>query len=225
MNAALRRLVTMCGVVAAMALATQPAWAKATLEAHVVGATCTVTTSEGMATSVPCSADSWVVALQPNWSAQMIATINYTYADDGHALATPQGITIDPPHVRTVFYEAGALYVETSRCSGRGCETNRPWEQYTGWPNSYPPVFISDNDIADSLSGTLTVTTGALNNADNYGINPPVTWSPNIFVALGPLSEFTVSGIPEPSTFVLMLLGLGALGSAALRRSRVIINR
>mgnify|MGYP006390347855 CR=1 FL=1 len=83
MKAALRRLMTMSGVLAAMALPSQSAEAKATLEAHSVGATCTVPTNEGTTTVVPCSADSWVVALQPNWSAQMVATIEYAYADDG----------------------------------------------------------------------------------------------------------------------------------------------
>ena len=228
MKAALRRLMTMSGVLAAMALPSQSAEAKATLEAHIVGATCTVTTNEGTTTVVPCSADSWVVALQPNWSAQMVATIEYAYADDGLPLARPQGITIAPNGgVRTVFYEAGALYVNTSFCAqfGNVCQTGRDWESYTGSRNFYPPVFISDNEIADSLSGTLTVSTGAFF-APPPPIFPSYTWSPNIFVALGSLSALTFSGIepvvaiPEPSTSVLMLLGLGALASAALRRSR-----
>ena len=77
MKTALRRLVTLSGVVVAMFLPAQPAQALATLEARVVGATCTVTTSEGTTTAVPCSADSWVVALQPGWSAEMVARIEY----------------------------------------------------------------------------------------------------------------------------------------------------
>jgi hypothetical protein len=226
MKTALRRLVTLSGVVVVMFLPTQPAQALATLQADVVGATCTVTTPEGTTTAVPCSADSWVVALQPNWSAQMVATIEYAYADDGLPLARPEGITIEPNlSVRHVFYEAGALYVHTSRCSGRGCETGRDWEQYTGQPNFYPPVFISDNEIADSLNGTLTVSTGAFF-ASPPPLVPPYTWSPTIFVGIGLLSELTFSGvIPEPSTYVLMLLGLGAVASTALRRSRRTVNR
>lgn len=224
--AAAHRLAMCAGIVVVMAWLPQSAGAKATLDAHVVGATCTVTTHEGMTTVLPCSPDSWVVALQPNGSAQMVATIDYAYADDGLPLDRPQGITIQPHGgVRTVFYEAGALYVVTSRCSaGPICETGRGWEQYTGAGNFYPPVFISDNEIADSLSGTLTVTTGALNNANEYGLFLPRTWSPNIHVSLNSLSTLVFSGvepttpIPEPGTFVLMLLGLAALASSAVLR-------
>jgi PEP-CTERM motif len=231
MAAALRRLALRTGTMVAMALHLPSAQAEATLEAHVVGATCTVTTPEGTTSVVPCSADSWVVALQPNWSAQMVATIEYTYADDGLPLARPQGITIQPHgSVLEVFNEAGALYKNTSTCVGYYCETGRGWEVYTGAGNYYGPVFISANEVADSLTGTLTVTVGALFD----GLPPyyePYTWRPNLYVSLDALSVLTFSGeepvtaVPESGTFALMLMGLGAVGSVALRRTRSSVNR
>ncbi len=234
MKAALHRLAVSAGFAAVVALLPQAAYAEATLEAQVVGATCTVTTSGGTTTAVACSADSWVVALQPGWSAQMVATIDYTYADDGLPLASPGFITTASGGggVETVFYEAGALYAATSFCL-EGCDNGRYWESWTG-SNGFPPVFVSDNQIADSLSGTLTVTTGAHNISTTSDIfNPPVTWSPNVYIAIGsgPVAPLTFSGIepvgaiPEPSTFALMLLGLGALGATAVRRSRRAVSR
>jgi PEP-CTERM motif len=227
MNAVLRRLVTMSGVFAAMVMPTPPADAKATLEAHVVGATCTVTTSEGITSAVPCSADSWVVALQPNWSAQMVATIDYTYADDGLPLPGQGGFfQMDSGGFsnRFVDHEAGALYAITSNCIHRYC-AHPPGQDYSGW-SGFPPVFLSDNDEAERLSGTLTVATGASFNPSFP--NFPGSWGANIFVSLQQSTwsvDDPVGAIPEPSTFVLMLLGLGALASPARRRSRCTLSR
>jgi hypothetical protein len=72
---------------------------------------------------------------------------------------------------------------------------------------------------ADQLNGTLTVSTGASFSPSlpHY----PGSWTANIFMDL----TQSVYSIPEPSTYVLMLLGLGAVASAARRRSRSTVNR
>jgi PEP-CTERM motif len=231
MKAALRRLMTMSGVVAAMAWPSQPAYATVTLEAQIVDVTCTVTALDGT-TVTPCTSSwsggsSWAVMLQQGWSAQMVATIDYAYADDGLPLPGRGGwFQMDSGGFsnRFVDHEAGALYAITSNCIHRYC-AHPPGEDYSGW-SGFPPVFLSDNDEADRLNGTLTVATGASfsPNFPNY----PGSWGANIFISLQQ-STWSVDGpvgaIPEPSTFVSMLLGLGALASAALRRSRRAVNR
>jgi hypothetical protein len=82
-------------------------------------------------------------------------------------------------------------------------------------------VFLSDKDVPDDLSGTLTVTAGALLN----GSMQPFTWTPNVFIGL---QSFTCSGpvapVPEPSTWAWMLCSL-ALVAAALRQRRSAVSR
>lgn len=192
--------------------------AATTLQASITDVTCTLTTSAGQASVIPCSADSWQVALQPGWSAQMVASIDYMYADDGLALDRPGGFQMDSAgfSMRFVDHEAGALYAMTSNCVHRYC-SHPPGQNYFG-ASGFPPIFLSANDTSDQISGTLTVSTGAMLDA---GV--PFNWTANVFIGLrsqtyaGPDA---VAAVPEPSTWVSMLASLGLVALVAQRRRR-----
>lgn len=180
-----------------------PVAAMATLDSTVVGASCSLTTGEGT-TTVPCESSGWSVMLQPGWSAQMVATVEYTYTDDGLPLDRPSWFQLDPfgLHNLSVDHEAGAVYVFTSReaCRDESC---RSWIDYTG--AGFGPYVILDNDVPDMVSGSFVVTTGAENNTNPaLGMN---LWG-RIYVTTWDM----VFAVPEPGTWALLLVGLLSIG-------------
>jgi PEP-CTERM motif len=222
MKADLRQLATLlCGVALAVLLSPS-AHAAATLDAQIVNVTCTVTTSEGTLV-LPCSAGSWVVALQPGWRALMTATIEYAYTDDGLALASIGGFQMDVAGfgTRLVDHEAGGLYAMTSNCISRYC-SHPPGQDYFG-ASGFPPIFLSDNDVAESVNGLLTVSTGA-----ELSPQSPFGWNPTVFIGLRSQTFAgldPVTAVPEPSTLCLWLLSLAALAWTVRQRPRHALSR
>jgi hypothetical protein len=78
-------------------------------------------------------------------------------------------------------------------------------------------------DGADNFFGDVTGAPG-----DNFGVLPGLTSTNGFVIKFGPDAEFnginniafSVTPIPEPSTYALMLAGLGVVGFAARRRQR-----
>ena len=194
----------------------------AVIEASVTGATCSITALDGSMTTTPCDPAGWVAVLSPGWSAQMTATINYSYEDDGLPLGDSH------PFFQTDHYgiggveprfEAGAIYTLTnsSHCYTRYSTLcgNLPGDEYFG-ESGYPPIFLSNNDVADDVSGELSATTGVRWNPPSAFYGQGYYWTPTLYVSTWTM----VASIPEPSTWALMLVPLLGLGLLGVRRHR-----
>lgn len=191
-----------------------PASANTTLDATVTGVTCTVTTPNG-ASTVACDASNWSVQLLPGWSASMVATIAYSYADDGLALTRPETVLLfpGPGSPRTFTHEWGALSLELNPCLLRPC--GDPSVTYNG---SIGPLLVWDNATPDSFQGVVTASASAAVSSSSS-----ITFGVNLTIRPQLLTN-TVPAIPEPSTWALML-GPLALLAWSRRRAAVALSR
>jgi hypothetical protein len=202
---------------AAMALAlltgALPARAVATLDAWLTDFACSFTDENGITSGVPCNGPTVTAVLGQGDTVMITATLNYTYHDDGLAIAEPRmaWIQMDPNGFSTLYatHEVGWIYVSGTRCESRYC--GHPDGLTELGTATFPPVLLGLNDVADDLNGQLPVSAGYAV-ADDPSIGFGFTLTAGLSVA-----SFTHS-IPEPATTVLMLVGLAAVGWAARRR-------
>ena len=76
------------------------------------------------------------------------------------------------------------------------------------------------NAITVTLSGTLTDSAGDFNNSPAFLIlQASQAGGPNSTISLG-LTDTSTLGTPEPATWVMLVLGFGALGYAATRKGK-----
>jgi hypothetical protein len=137
------------------------------------------------------------------------ATLNYTYSDDGLALDRPFAYQISElGGVRVVNYESAAIYVGSNSC-GRGCPP-RP-EVISSFSGPFA-LILGDNDTPDSFSGQQNYFASS-GNSPVFPLPGPRT----AFLSVSVTNVQSVSAIPEPQTWALMLTGLGALAWAARR--------
>ena len=186
-----------------------PARATATLDAWLTDFACSFTDENGITSGVPCNGPTVTAVLGPGDAVMITATLNYTYHDDGLAIAEPRmaWIQMDPNGFSTLFatHEVGWIYVSGTRCESRHCgHLDGLTELGTA---TFPPILLGLNDVADDLTGQLQVSAG-------YRVEDGFNFTRTAGLSV---SSFTHS-IPEPATTALMLVGLAAVGWAARRR-------
>ena len=90
-------------------------------------------------------------------------------------------------------------------------------------PSSITGPFIYNTMVGDSATGALLISTydGNSNDwqVDTYAGLVPTTLEVSPYADLTGASP-TVSGVPEPSIWAMMVIGFAAIGSAAFRRGR-----
>jgi MYXO-CTERM domain-containing protein len=223
--AAIRGFVLVAG--AALAAATSHAtliYGSGRLNAEVLRATCSTTSPEGETTSAACSPAGWSPTLEPGSSALMVATIGYHYADEGRRLSSPASIQVSDRGSVMASFESAVLYGITSADScgvfqgGVHCSTDIvPFDAYIDVDAQFP-LFLSNNDHAESVSGELTVSTGwQWDPPADFPFSPGATMAPTLFVDVWGIAH----AVPEPGTWVLMAWSLLGLVVAAHRRRRV----
>jgi hypothetical protein len=188
------------------------------LSAAVTGADCSVTSPDGATTSVPCEASGWAPTLEPGSTASMTATISYSYADDGRPLGHPGYFQVGSAGSAMATFESAALYPYTSASDcwwvlGH-CQTL--YDEYFG--DVAYPIFLSNNDHAENVSGEIAVTTGWRWYPPTQYYGQGYTLTPNLFVDVWGMT--LTPAIPEPSTWALMLGPLLGLALFARRRRR-----
>jgi hypothetical protein len=190
------------------------------LEADVLGASCTTTSPEGITTSVSCDAAGWSPTLEPGWSALMTATIGYSYVDDGRRLGNPAPLQVSFTQSMMTTFESAVLFAETSasECAAfhgiaNHCGSSVPYDTYFG-EYGFPPLFLSNNDHAEDVSGQVTVATGWKWEPPSIYYGQGYTVTPNLYVSTWGFAY----AVPEPGTWALMLGPL--IGLAWLSRRR-----
>jgi hypothetical protein len=208
----------------------------AVIEASITGVGCTLTSPDGAKMNVPCEASGWMPTLGAGWSADMVATIAYSYHDDGLALswdgqsARPYWLYLGHNGYPILYpdFESAAIYVDTYPTTN-GCfsryglcpERYRDGVHFTGH-QTYPPIFLSSNDFAEDVNGELLVTTGArYEPVGQFGPGVVPSWSPTVFMDLR-TQVISVAAVPEPSTWALMIGPL--LGFALLAHRRAVLT-
>jgi hypothetical protein len=193
------------------------------LEADVLGASCSTTSPDGTTTSVPCEPGGWSPTLEPGWSALMTATIGYSYADDGRRLDSPASIQVSHTGSVAASFESAVLYSVTSasRCSifhgGDHCSIDSvPYDAYFDVAATYP-LFLSNNDAVEAVSGEVEVTTGWLWQPPASFYGQGYTLTPTLSVDVWGIAH----AVPEPSTWALMIGPLVGLGVFARRRRKL----
>jgi hypothetical protein len=197
-----------------------PALASATtsLSYHWSDIQCGVSSPGGPVYST-CSQPSFSARVQPGESVFVTATLNYTYSDDGAALASLGAFQLDSMGLRMLFvdHEAGGLYLSSNQCrDARGrCPPFRT--EFIDAFNGPDYLIFGNNDAPDSFSGRATYSAST-------SVIPNWPFSAQASAFMGVYHTVTYSGssvpaIPEPSTPVLFAAGLLALG--ALMRCRL----
>jgi hypothetical protein len=210
-----------------------PTLGKATLDLYWSDIKCGITTPQGTTYAV-CNSPGFSALVQPGSYVFVTATLNYTYRDDGLPLVVIGNdgspvIGSDGLPVRTygvfqtsgmggglvVLNEAAGVILNSNVCNGR-VMCGSPSET-----NSFDGPFLLTfgvNDQPDDLTGqyTFTATAGVRDNL-------PAPMGPEMRTARMGITNITVyssvSPIPEPSTYGLMLAGLMGWGVMAQRRS------
>jgi hypothetical protein len=194
-------------------LATPAVHATTTLTTTWTDVECGFIGSDGTRTVQPCNGDLrsfTAVVNTPGEAVYVSATLNYTYSDDGLALDRPFFYQTDVfGGVRLVTNESAAIYVGSNNC-GRGC----PFRPEVVNNSSGPFVLIlGDNDTPDSFSGQQNYFASSGNSTV-----APLPGPRTAFLSLNATVVQSVSPIPEPQTWALMLAGLGALALGVARR-------
>jgi hypothetical protein len=204
-----------------------PILGKATLDLDWSDVKCGVTTPQGT-TYATCNGLSFTTLVQPGSYAFVTATLNYTYHDDGLPLVAvgsdglpvvgSDGLPVVRPYafqstssggVLLVFNEAAGINLVSNACTRFNC-------QPPGYTYSFDGPFLLTfgvNDQPDDLTGQVTFTATA-------GIGDfPGADTRTAFIAIANTAVYSsVSPVPEPSTYGLMLAGL--LGWAGMAKRR-----
>jgi hypothetical protein len=190
-----------------------PARAVATLDAWLTDFACSFTDENGITSGVPCNGPTVTAVLGPGDAVMITATLHYTYHDDGLAIAEPRmaWIQMDWNGFSVIYatHEVGWILVSGTRCESRYCG-HRDGITELG-TDTFPPILLGLNDVADDLSGQLQVWAGYRVEAD------PSVGTGHMLTARLSVTSFTHS-IPEPATMAMMLVGLAAMGLAVRRR-------
>jgi hypothetical protein len=210
------RLLLYAALVTLLTLGAGPARATATLDAWLSDFACSFTDETGLTSGIACNGASVTASLGPGDAVMITATLNYTYHDDGLALADPRmaWIQMDANGFSTLHptHEVGWIQVFGTRCESRYCA--HPPGLYELGTATFPPILLGFNDVADDLSGQVQVSAG-------YSVEPAPFIGGVTKTAGLELATFTHSvaaPIPEPATSALMLFGLVALGIGVRRR-------
>ncbi len=194
------------------------------LEADVLGAACSTTSPDGTTTSVPCDPAGWSPTLDPGWSALMTATIGYSYEDDGRLLDRPASIQVSHTGSVATSFEYAVLYSVTSASycgilhGGLHCTDDiAPHDVFFDVAASYP-LFVSNNDAAEAVSGQFSVTTGWRWEPPGRFYDQGYTLTPTLYVDVWGISQ----AVPEPGTWALMIGPLLGLGVFARRRRKLL---
>jgi hypothetical protein len=176
---------------------------------------CGLIASDGTRTVQPCTgpSPSFSALAQPGQSVYVSATLNYTYSDDGLRLDRPWAYQVDENglRVQVVEYESAGLYLYSNDCRTRSCP--RPPDVVTFFTGEFL-LLLGNNDTPDSFSGQRRYTAGSGIPAGDYFPSVRSAW-----IGVGSVIQ-SVTPVPEPQTWALMLTGLGALAWAARRPMR-----
>lgn len=173
---------------------------KTTLTTSVTSASCTVFTPGGAARQVPCNAAGWDVALQSGEVAQMFVEFAYAYSDDG--LGFSGGVVEVRCNGVPCAFDAGDAGFEYGLLmAGVNCSPN--------CSASYPQ-FLALTPGPDSFSGRLGVFHTSV-----YGVTQPQSVRMEFFADATTVS---VTAVPEPGTWLLMVLALPLMAGLALRQ-------
>jgi hypothetical protein len=194
------------------------------LEADVLGAACSTMSPNGVTTSVACDPAGWSPMLEPGWSALMTATIGYSYADDGRMLGRPVSLQVSDTGSVMASFESAVLYSVTSASpwkvlhGGVHCSNDLvPYDRYFDVAARYP-LFLSNNDDAEAVSGQFEVTTGWRWEPPGSFYGQGYTLTPTLSVDVWGIAY----AVPEPSTWALMIGPLLGLGVFAGRRRKLL---
>ena len=154
----------------------------------------------------------------------MTATIGYSYADDGWPLDSPASIQVSHTGSVGASFEYAVLYSVTSASScgvfhgGLHCSDDiTPHGVYFDVAARYP-LFLSNNDEAEAVSGQFQVTTGWRWEPPDRFYGQGYTMTPTLSVDVWGIAQ----AVPEPGTWALMVGPLLGLGVLARRRRKLL---
>ena len=179
--------------------------------------TCGIVERDGTRTLLPCpsAAPSFTADVVDGQAAFVSATFNYSYHDDGLQFSLPEYLPNGSDGRFILNEEAAGIYFRRIPCAGvRGCNiSGGALDSFNGLSQ----LILGNNGAADDIEGQLSFS--AMSGSTYFpqaDVRPAV--SRTVFFDVGQV--VTISPVPEPATYALMLAGLAAVGAAGRRRRR-----